>query len=148
MDSIFLFGTSVLLPIGICVVLPVLIIWFITRQKKHEADKRTEIALAAIERNAEINVEEFIKSLQPTETHKTVKEKLMNRLFWGLGFAGLGLGLVLFEVYLLIKNGRAAGQFMLFGLPSLFLGIGMIIAYYVSKKQLVDELKENEEEQE
>ena len=35
--------------IAICVVLPVLIVWLVTRMRTNDTNKQTEIALAAIE---------------------------------------------------------------------------------------------------
>ena len=42
---------DVMVPIGICVILPVSIVMLYLRARKHETNKRTEILLAAIEKN-------------------------------------------------------------------------------------------------
>ena len=38
-----------LIPIGICVVLPVMIVWLVMRSRQHDMDKKTEVMLKAIE---------------------------------------------------------------------------------------------------
>ena len=51
---------QVMIPIGICVILPISIVMLYLRARKHETNKRTEILLAAIEKNAEIDVDDFL----------------------------------------------------------------------------------------
>ena len=41
--------TSIIISLGICVVLPVLIVWLIMRKQTNDTNKRTEIILAALE---------------------------------------------------------------------------------------------------
>ena len=72
---------NILLPLGICVALPVMIVWLVMRKKTNETNRRTEIVLAAIEKNSEIDVEDFFKKMNPAQ--KTLKEKLMQRFLWG-----------------------------------------------------------------
>lgn len=40
---------EILLPLGVSVVLPVLIVWLVTRARQNEINKKTEIMLKAIE---------------------------------------------------------------------------------------------------
>ena len=39
---------AILVPLGICVVLPVMIVWLVTRARQNETNKKTEIMLKAI----------------------------------------------------------------------------------------------------
>lgn len=48
---------EMLVVLGTSVVLPTIIVWLVSRYKKHETDKRAEIALVAIEKNSEISIE-------------------------------------------------------------------------------------------
>ena len=43
---------ATLVPIFICVILPIAIVWLVVRARKHEMDKKTEIMLKAIEAGA------------------------------------------------------------------------------------------------
>ena len=41
--------TELLTALGICVILPVLIVWLVLRSRKHEVDRKTEVVLKAME---------------------------------------------------------------------------------------------------
>ena len=49
--------TSIIISLGICVVLPVLIVWLIMRKQTNDTNKRTEIILAALEKNPNLQIE-------------------------------------------------------------------------------------------
>lgn len=70
---------SVSIPIGICVILPITIVWLDLRHKKHESDNRTGIILAAIEKNPDMNIEEFMRQMNPQTT--TLKERLLKNFY-------------------------------------------------------------------
>ena len=55
------------------VALPVLIVWLNNRKKINETNQRTQIVLAAIEKNAETDVEDLLKKMAPQK--KLLKEK-------------------------------------------------------------------------
>ena len=54
-----------LIPIAIVVVLPIVMVWLTYRNKQHETDKRSEIVMAVIEKNPEVDVQEFLNKLNP-----------------------------------------------------------------------------------
>lgn len=56
---------EILVPIGICVVLPVMIVWLVNRTRQNETNRKTEIMLRAIESGATIDAE-FFKAQQTT----------------------------------------------------------------------------------
>lgn len=128
-----------LVTLGICVVLPITIIWQIMRKKRHEADKRTEIAMAVIEKNGNIDVQEIIKSLTPPQ--KPLKERLLMKMHYELIaacfftiFAGaIFITLVVVGCMGITKEDIYA-MGLIFGTPSLTVGMTMFIAYYSSKK--------------
>ena len=53
--------TDLLTSLGICVLLPVLIVWLVLRARKHEIDRKTEILLKAMEAGIPID-ENMLKS--------------------------------------------------------------------------------------
>ena len=141
----------ILIPLGICVALPVMIVWLVARHKTNETNKRTEIILAAIEKNSEIDVEDFFKKITPPL--KTYKERLQTRLLWGsiltaAGVALLGLGLYL-DYLGGASNDKLTGFFM-FGIISFFVGVAILIVYAICRKDLAKELenKDGSEEKE
>ena len=70
---------EILVPIAICVVLPVMIVWLINRTRQNETNRKTEIMLKAIESGATIDAN-FFKEIQGA---KTIKERLLKRLTGG-----------------------------------------------------------------
>lgn len=78
-----------LVPIGIFVVLPILIIALVLRNRRHEVDKKTELMMKAIENGATLDPAFF----QPTSCcrKKTVKDKLMGWLLAACITSGIGL---------------------------------------------------------
>lgn len=131
----------ILIPLGVCVVLPVLIVWLVVRHKTNETNKRTEIALAAIEKNSEINVEDFFRKMSPPR--KTYKEKLHKRFLWGGILTGAGLGMLGLCLFLCWKGGSddaLTGTFM-FGIIPFFIGVSILIINAICRKDLAKELE-------
>lgn len=62
--------------IGVTCIVPILIVWFSTRRKMNEANKRTEIVMAALEKNPDLDIEELMEKLSPKKT-KLFKEKCL-----------------------------------------------------------------------
>ena len=61
MNYVVLMETIVKIIFIICAVaLPILIVWLNNRKKINEANQRTQIVLAAIEKNAETDVEDLL----------------------------------------------------------------------------------------
>ena len=81
------FDFDMLVPISICVVLPVMIVWLVTRARQNETNKKTEIMLKAIESGATIDAN-FFKEKQGA---KTIKESLLKRLAGGCIFTLMGI---------------------------------------------------------
>ena len=138
----------ILIPLGICVVLPVMVVWLIVRHKTNETNKRSEIVIAAIEKNSEVDVEEFFKKMTPSR--KTRKEKLQQWLLCGSILTAAGLALLGLGLYLDYSGGanndKLTGMFM-FGIISFFVGVAVLIVYAICRKDLAKEL-ENEEKSE
>ena len=138
---------DIIKPIFILVVLPITILWLYLRNRKDENEKRTKIVMAAIEKNGEIDVQEFFKNLN--KPRKTVREKLVMQLHWELLLGGIFtvFGLVVFIalgvmslVGGLVDNNVIAASCCL-GIPTLALGVGLLIAYFSGKK-MMKELKD------
>ena len=59
-------------------VLPIMIVWFFVRQRMNDTNQRTQIVLAAIEKNPEMDLEELMEKISPKK--KLLKEKLLAKL--------------------------------------------------------------------
>ena len=82
--------TEIIVPIGICVVLPVMLVWLVTRVRRNEIDKKTEVMLKAIESGATID-SDFFK--EAPKKRKSTKERLLNRLICGCAASIIGAAL-------------------------------------------------------
>ena len=60
----------------------------ITRAKTNATNKRAEIALAALEKNSDVNLEEFFKKMNPPR--RSIKERLLDKLLCGCIFTLFG----------------------------------------------------------
>ncbi len=124
------------IPLGICVVLPVLIVWFFIRAKINDNNNRSEIILKAIEANPNTNVDEMVKSLSSSATTKTPREILNLRLLRGCMFGLIG---VIGEVSTMLVYRHERMGALILGLISgicLAIGIAYLIVYFVSKKTI------------
>ena len=137
-----------LVPIACGVVLPIVMVWLYYRNEQLEATKRSEIAIAAIEKNPEIDVQEFLNKLNPPK--KSYKEQLMTKmhqeLLWGTICLIGGAITILVIITLSILQGFAE-EFIsigsIFGIVPLAVGCGLLAAYNNAKKTL-ENLKDND----
>ena len=122
-----------------------MVIWLITRRKMNETNSRTQIALAAIEKNPDLDIEELLKKI--SSSGKLLKEKLLVKLLWGCLTTLLGVGLIGFGIYLGANNLGGTDDPMTatcFGLISLGVGVAFLINYFTGKKILAKEIEAEE----
>lgn len=131
-----------LVPIAICVVLPIAIVWITTRARIKRDNLRKEIILAAMEKNSDIDIEEMMKKLNRPK--KLLKEKLIMRLLCGSMFVGFGiLTYVALAVYMRIF-GQDTNMFIglsFVAVPSLAVGIAFLINFFVGRNMLAKEME-------
>lgn len=137
--------TEILVTIGCGCILPIVAIWLGVRRRINETNSRTQIALAAIEKNPEMDIEEILKKI--SRNGKLLKEKLLTKLLWGCLTTLLGVGLIGFGTYLGANNLGGTDDPMTavcFGLISLGVGIAFLINYFTGKKMLAKEIEAEE----
>lgn len=151
MDSLSLelildFAEDILKPIGICVVLPIIIVWLNMRRKTNETNRRTEVLLAAIEKNPDLDMdmEDLIRKMNPK--FKTTKERLMGRLLWGLVFIAIGTSLLLSALYQDYQGGASVDYFAIYSGCGcvLLIGISFVAVFFISKRMLAKEIEAEE----
>ena len=118
------------------VVLPIFIVWLNNRRKINETNQRTQIVLAAIEKNKETDVEDLLKQMAPQKT--LLKEKLLAKLLWGGILTLLGLALTIFGCYLIAGRNN---PFIVIGPILMPVGIAFLINYFVGKNMLAREIE-------
>ena len=137
--------TGILVPIALGCVLPIVVVWLVVRQRMNETNSRTQIALAAIEKNPDLDIEELLKKV--SKGGKLLKEKLLTKLLWGTLASLLGIGLIGLGAWLGYVGGGGVDDPMAaacFGLIALGVGIAFLINYFVGKKMLAKEIEAEE----
>ena len=108
---------------------------------------RKDIILAALEKNADVDVEELVKKMNTPD--KLLKEKLLKKLQWGCIFLIVGIGLLLITIFTYRYSSHPGKELWLHAgissFISLGLGISFIINYFVGKKMLVKEMEAEEQ---
>ena len=140
-----------LLPILVCVVLPIVIVWFITRTRQHETDKKTEILLKAIESGVEIDPALF-KSRQPRT--RGIKEELMDKFTGACVTSFMGIAFLVIS-FLGLNNPELAKGGLWFirtapmaGVILLAIGTALFLSYLVGKRMLAKEIEDEENNRE
>lgn len=126
---------DILIPLGICVVLPVMIVWLVTRTRQNETNKKTEIMLKAIESGATIDANFF----REKQGSKTIKERLLSRLAGGCIFTLMGIA---FSIIGFVNQSTDSSTFpYILGGIFFAIGIGLLIVFFVGKKMLAKEME-------
>lgn len=121
---------------------PIVLTWMYYRNEMHQADKRSEVIMAAIEKNPDIDIEEVIRKMNPEQ--KLLKEKLLSRLLWACLTGFIGLGLIIGSVVASYAGGWEGDEinFMFIsGAIALAIGLAFFINYYVGRKWLAKEIE-------
>ena len=123
--------------------IPIIIAILSYRRKVNDTNKRAEVALAALEKNNGAVPEELMKSLNKPQ--KSLKERLLGKLLWGLSFTIFGA--VLFVAKLVSYNAGTTDEMIsIGGIALLALGIGYLVYYFVGRRMLSKEIEAEEHE--
>ena len=127
---------EILVPIFVCVVLPVAIVFIVMNARKHEASRKAEVALKAIEAGVPIDPD-FFKS---EKKRQGTKQKLLEQLTGACITSLMGAAFIVFYV---MEKEEMLG---FIGGVMLAIGIGLFISYYVGRKMLAKEIETEEKE--
>ena len=127
---------EIIVPIGVCVVLPVMVVWLVFRSRNHIVDRKADVLLKAIENGQDIDPEIFSTD---NKSGRSLKMNLLGKLQAGIILVIMGAVLV-------------AGAMVIPGKDSLFIiasillpiGIGFCVAFFVGKKWMEAEIKAEE----
>jgi hypothetical protein len=136
--------TGILVPIFICVVLPVAIVLIVFLYNMNSDNKRAEVLIKAIEANKDIDTDKLAEAF--SKPRRSPREILNLRLLRGSIFTLCGLGFVIFGLVGLANDFTIRMEPvmipMICGASCLAVGISYLIVYFVTRKQLADEDKE------
>ena len=136
--------------LGIFVVLPIIIVALMARVKTNITNKRAQIALAAIEKNSDVDLEAFFKKMNLPS--RSIKERLLDKLLYGSIFTLFGVGIYI-AIFVFNMNVGSFDKNMFIGLsfaavPSLGVGLAFLINYFVGRRVLKLEIDAEAKKQE
>ena len=131
-----------LVPIFICVVLPVAIVWIVSYYRRLAAEKKAEVMLKAIESGTPVDPDFFKPEKKKAPS---LKEKLLERLNGACVTSLMGVALLVVHFFFPDHNFVGFGSFLpLAGAILLAIGIGLFVVYFASKKMLAKEIEAEE----
>ena len=141
---------DIILPIFMCVVMPVAIVWLVMRAKQNETNKMAEIMLKAIEAGIPLDPD-FFKT-QTRTLQKSLKERQLGWLTAACILIALGLGSILVGVIIILINNwtydtapTAYSLLTFAGGLVLVIGIALLVVYFIRKRILAKELEAERE---
>ena len=137
---------QILVPIACGCVLPIVGIVMGVRQKMNETNKQTQIVLAAIEKNPDMDIEELINKISPKK--KLLKEKLLSKLLSACITTFLGIALLGIAFWIDYIGGMETEKLQMMYIGGgilLAIGIAFLFNYFVGKKMLAKEMEAEEQ---
>ena len=130
-----------LLPIFVVVVLPVMVVWLVTRASLKKNEQKMAVLVKAIENGVDIDPALLVSE---TEGGRNTKMKLVRKLTTGVICAIIGLA-VLICTQLDAFEG-VAGIEMLYIIGGVLIAVGAayILAFFVGRKYLAPEIEAEE----
>ena len=141
---------NVLIPLFVCVVLPIVIVWLVVSSRKHEMDRKTEIMLKAIESGTQIDPE-FFKPKAKVNPKGGLKQDLLDKLTGACITAFMGIAFLAFGIAGTYLPTLSRGLWFMQASPLagailLAVGIGLFISYFTGKRMLAKEIEAEEKE--
>lgn len=130
---------ALFIPIAVCVVLPVLVVWIVFRAKINSDNKRTEVLIKAIESNNDIDTDKLAEAM--SRPRKTALETLNERLLYGCMFALVGFALLVVWLVRFFSDCESFSMYLVFGLASIAVGASYLVVYFVTRGQVKDKNK-------
>ena len=131
--------------LGVCVVLPIVIVALSLKHKLESEKHRKDIILAALEKDSNINVEELVRKMN--KPGKLIKEKLLRKFQWGVLTSIIGVGLVILSSIMGYTGGISTDNIQFLGISGamlLAIGVAFLLTYFYGKKMLSKEMEAEE----
>ena len=120
---------------GVCVALPIVIVWMVVRARTHRMDKKMEILMKAVDNGQQVDPA-LLVTAETGGKKNSIKNNILNRLLVGACLTITGVSaIVLFCIF-----GDVKIQPYLIALICLSVGIGFLISYFVGRNFLAKEI--------
>ena len=134
---------DILVPLGMCVVLPVLVVWLAMRKQQNDTNRKAEVMLKAIEAGKDIDPDYF----KEPDKNVSIKQKLLRRLTWAC--ITLFIGAIVLTISLIASaQGKICYEatlgFSVFGGIMIAIGAALFIAFFVGRNMLAKEIEAEE----
>lgn len=134
-----------LVPIFVCVILPVSIVLIVYLSRYHSQKNKNELIAKAIEKGVPLDPN-FFNEVQDV---KIKKENPMKLFTWGVSLVGLGLGNFFLLYFLLLAQPEMSAYALgvaCTGLIPVLVGAGLLVSFYVGRyyKKLDEEKKKSD----
>lgn len=135
-------GVAVILPIFVCVVLPVCIVLIIGLVRRNETNRRAEVMLKAIEKGQTIDPKMFATPRK----NKTIKQDLLEKLNGACITSLMGVAFLL--IFFFGKEWATSfcptALWLIAGGVMVAVGVGLFVSYFTGKKLLAKEIEAEE----
>lgn len=131
--------------LGVCVVLPIVIVALSLKHKLESEKNRKDIILAALEKNSNISVEELVRKMNKPD--KLIKEKLLRKFQWGILTSIIGVAFVILSSIMGYQEEDYTDNIQFLGISGavlLAIGIAFLLTYFYGKKMLSKEMETEE----
>lgn len=129
--------TGIIISLGICLALPVLIVWLVTRVRINNDNRRSQILIEAIKATNGVNTDKLAEAL--SKPRRTFFQTMMNRLLCGCIWGFIGLAFIIFG-FISLGNPDSwedDGPALFFvGIALTGIGISYLIIYFMMKKRM------------
>ena len=132
-------------PIGVCVVMPVMIVWLVTRARIKKNEQKMAVLVKAIENGVEIDPELLVSETESSRnTNRNTKMKLIKKLTVGIVCSIIGIALLVCPS--LEAFDGVAGLEMLYVIGGVMIAVGIayIVTFFVGRKYLAPEIEAEE----
>ena len=126
-----------IVPLVIVVVLPVMVVWLVTRWKINRDNKNAEIIKKAVESNSVQDVDKVIMGLRNASQDRSEKDIVLKNLLRGCMFTIGGVFLIIIGFVYWHDNEWVSDEvagFWTTGAISIAIGVAYLIVYRVSSK--------------
>ena len=118
---------ELIFPIAICVVLPIIIVWIVSKTQRLKSEQKTALMMKALEKGQQLDPNIFAEQ---KKNKKTSKEKIYDLLETACVLIGLGVGAIL--TYLVIYTDKV----LFLGVISVCVGIALLVYFFIARKHL------------
>ena len=133
---------EILVPLGICVVMPCIIVFLVMWARKKENDSKAEVAVKAIENGAGVDANLFTND----KPKKTYKGMIFRYLKDGIICTFLGIAFIISNYICDFGDKDASVGLIFIGIVVASIGIALLITYFIGRKQFAAYLKAEEEQ--